>query len=106
MGLILTKLENESVEVTGIDQPYTLLPNMHVFKDSSVNGVKVISDGIVKAVFNASNVDSFIRKDGTNVTISSAEILYSELKINGFFTGASPVAAANTFDATFDTTFD
>lgn len=89
MGIVITKLENGNVEVTGKGQDYTLLPSMSVFRqksnDSFRDGVAVQSEGKIVDFFTGENVDNVIRQDGTNVAISDADTLYSELKEYFFF---------------------
>lgn len=85
MGLIITKLANGNVEVTGVTSDYTLLPTMNVFRDNSaIDGVSLISNGQVKDSISAANVDTLISPGGGTVNTPTGDILYDELRDNFF----------------------
>lgn len=84
MPLTITKLANNNVEITGREQAYTLLPTMNVFRDKSgIDGVKLMSDGMVKDSISAANVAALISLAGT-VNNPTGDQLYDELKTNFF----------------------
>jgi len=92
MALVLTKLDNGGIEVTGGAQDYTLRPKMHTFRDkSNIDGVKVVSDNNITDVFTADNIEKVVRQDGTEVNISNGDTLYSELKEFFFFLSVSGI---------------
>jgi len=85
MGIVITKLENNQVEVTGGLAPYTLLGSYEVYEAADIDGVRIIREGKMKDQFTQSNVTQVVRKDGTVVAISDMSTLYSELKDFFFF---------------------
>ena len=80
MALVITKLDNNQIEVTGGAHPYTLLPSYEVNEAAEIDGVKIVREGKMKDQFIQSNVTQVVRQDGTIVAISSMATLYSELK--------------------------
>jgi len=85
MPITITKLGNGNVEVTGTPQDQTYLPTMNVFRDKSViDGVKVVSDGGIMAVWAAADVAAVISPGGGTVNTPAGDILYTELKTNFF----------------------
>ncbi|PHR23558.1 MAG: hypothetical protein COA36_16640 [Desulfotalea sp.] len=90
MGLIITKLGNDNVEVTstvGTHVPYTLQPDLSVYRNKSnrIDGANAISVEKIRAIFSYEKVDQVVRKDGTIVSITDGDTLYDELKEFFFF---------------------
>jgi hypothetical protein len=86
MGIVITKLPNGNVEVTGGLSDYTLLPAMHTYRENSnIDGANVISDGRVTDTFRASNVEKLVRSDGTEILTPTGDELYEELREYFFF---------------------
>lgn len=85
MALVITKLDNNQVEVTGGSHPYTLLGSYEVNLAEEIDGVKIVREGKMKDQFIQSNVTQVVRGDGTIVPIADKETLYSELKEFFFF---------------------
>lgn len=84
--MIITKLANNNIEITGVTSPYTLQPSMHTFRDESViDGANVLSDGDVIDSFSSANIEKLVRKDGTEILTPTGDVLYSELKDYFFF---------------------
>lgn len=85
MALVITKLDNNQVEVTGGSHPYTLLSSYEVYLAADIDGVQIVREGKMKDQFIQSDVTQVVRGDGTIVAISNKETLYSELKEFFFF---------------------
>lgn len=79
--LTITKLANGNVEITGGTSAYTLLPTMNVFRDKStaIDGVQLVSDGIVKDTIKAADVVALAGGSGPIVS-PTGDQLYAELK--------------------------
>jgi len=99
MGIVITKLENNQVEVTGGLAPYTLLGSYEVYEAADIDGVRIIREGKMKDQFTQSNVTQVVRKDGTVVAISDMSTLYSELK-DFFFFELEPSGGGGSFTLT------
>ena len=82
--LTITKLSNGNVEVTGGTSPYTLLPTMNVFRDNSnIDGVQLVSNGVVKDSIKAADVVELVGGSGT-IASPTGDELYNELRDHFF----------------------
>lgn len=78
--LTITKLANGNVEVTGGTSAYTLLPTMNVFRDNSgIDGVQLVSNGMVKDSIKASDVVA-LAGGGGPIASPTGDQLYNELR--------------------------
>jgi hypothetical protein len=85
MALVITKLANNMVEVTGGPVDYTLLPSYQVEEAPDLDGVRIVREGKMHDKFDQSNITQVVRQDGTIVAISDAQTLYDELSVYFFF---------------------
>lgn len=77
MGVIISKIEKEQIEVTGGTNTYTIDPDFELLQVTG--GVKLTNKGILSVVYKPEEVDTIITSEEA-LTITTVEELYLGLK--------------------------